>query len=82
MKEFPYSLECRLVKHTELGSHTQFIGEIVGIVADSEILGANQFPDIEKVRPMLWGSFGSNAYYSVGEILEKAFSSGKDLIKD
>jgi len=36
-----------------------FIGEIIGMVADSEVLNPNQLPDIEKVRPMLWGSFGS-----------------------
>jgi hypothetical protein len=32
-----------------------FIGEIVGMVADSEVLNPNQLPDIEKVRPMLFG---------------------------
>jgi hypothetical protein len=56
-----------------------FIGEIVGMVADSEVLSANQLPDIEKVRPMLWGSFGSMAYYKVGDKLGNAFSVGNEL---
>ena len=55
-----------------------FIGEIIGIVADSEVL-TNQLSDIEKVRPMLWGSFGSMAYYNIGSKLGGAFSSGKPL---
>lgn len=81
VKEFPYSLECKLVKHVQLGSHTMFVGEIVGIQADSEILTPNNLPDIEKVRPMLWGSFGNNAYYNVGAKLGNAFSVGNELLK-
>lgn len=79
VKEFPYSLECRLARQVDLGLHTMFIGEILGIVADSAVLNENQLPDIEKVRPMLWGSYGSMAYYTVGEKLGAAFSVGKEL---
>ena len=39
VKEFPYALECKLVKQVDLGTHTMFIGEIVGMIAESEILG-------------------------------------------
>jgi flavin reductase (DIM6/NTAB) family NADH-FMN oxidoreductase RutF len=79
VEEFPYALECRLVRQVELGLHTMFIGEIVGMVADSEILSPNQFPDIEKVRPILWGSFGTMAYHGIGAKLGNAFSVGKEL---
>jgi flavin reductase (DIM6/NTAB) family NADH-FMN oxidoreductase RutF len=77
--EFPYALECQLTRQIDLGSHTMFIGEIVGIVADGEVLNPSQLPDIEKVRPMLWGSFGSMAYYNVGSKLGNTFSVGKEL---
>jgi flavin reductase (DIM6/NTAB) family NADH-FMN oxidoreductase RutF len=77
--EFPYALECRLLKQIDLGMHTMFIGEIVGMVADSEVLSPNRLPDIEKVRPMLYGSSGSMAYYGIGDKLGKAFSVGKEL---
>ncbi len=80
VKEFPYALECKLVRQVEIGSHTMFVGEIIGIVADREVLNAHQLPDIEKVRPMLFGSFGSMAYYGIGDKLGAAFSIGKDLI--
>jgi flavin reductase (DIM6/NTAB) family NADH-FMN oxidoreductase RutF len=79
VKEFPYALECKLVRQVDLGSHTMFIGEIVGLVADGEVLGPHQVPDIEKVRPMLWGSFGSMAYYGIGDKLASAFSVGNEL---
>ncbi len=79
VKEFPYALECKLIKQVDVGTHTMFIGEIIGMVADSEVLSPNQLPDIEKVRPMLWGSFGSMAYYGVGDNLGDAFSVGKEL---
>src|SRR5512136_502269 len=79
VREFPYALECRLVKQIDLGSHTMFIGEIVGMVADGEVLNPQQLPDIEKVRPMLWGSFGSMAYYNIGHKLGDAFSVGNEL---
>jgi flavin reductase (DIM6/NTAB) family NADH-FMN oxidoreductase RutF len=76
--EFPFSLECTLVKLIDLGLHTMFIGKIVGIVSDSEVLNENQLPDIEKVRPMLFGSFGSMAYYGIGRRLGSV-SVGKEL---
>jgi flavin reductase (DIM6/NTAB) family NADH-FMN oxidoreductase RutF len=82
VKEFPYTLECKLIRQVQLGLHTMFIGEIVGMVAESEVLSPNRFPDIEKVRPMLFGSFGSIAYYGIGEKLGAAFSSGYKLLKD
>jgi flavin reductase (DIM6/NTAB) family NADH-FMN oxidoreductase RutF len=80
VKEFPYSLECNLVKEVDLGRHTMFIGEIVGLVADSTVLSLNQLPDIEKVRPMLWGSFGNMAYFGIGSKLGNAFSAGNELL--
>lgn len=80
-RELPFSLECRLFQHHKLGLHTIFIGEIVGILADEDVLGANGLPDIEKTQAILYGGFGSNHYYAIGEKLGKAFSVGKNLLK-
>jgi flavin reductase (DIM6/NTAB) family NADH-FMN oxidoreductase RutF len=82
VREFPYALECKLIKEIDLGLHTMFVGEIVGMTADSNVLNPNHVPDIEKVRPMLWGSFGSMAYYNIGEKLGDAFSSGNELRRE
>jgi len=79
--EFPVALECKLVQAVELGSHTMFIGEIVGLVADGDSLNKYQLPDIEKVRPLFWGSFGSMAYYGIGTKLGNAFSAGNEILQ-
>lgn len=75
--ELPFSLECRLREHHKLGLHTIFIGEIVGIQADEDVLGPKGLPDIEKTQAILWGGMGSNHYFAVGEKLARAFSAGK-----
>ena len=79
--ELPFSLECRLFQHHKLGLHTIFIGEIVGIQADEDILGPMGLPDIEKTQAILWGGLGNNHYFAVGEKLGGAFSVGKSLKK-
>jgi flavin reductase (DIM6/NTAB) family NADH-FMN oxidoreductase RutF len=81
VKEFPYALECGLIREINLGLHTLFVGEIMGIVADNEILNSYGLPDIEKVRPILWGSFGSMAYYAVGNKIGDAFSAGNKILE-
>ncbi len=80
VEEFPYALECQLLQEIPLGSHSMFVGEIKGIYASEDCLGINQLPDLEKVRPILYGSFGSNCYYGHGEKLGTAFAVGKSII--
>jgi flavin reductase (DIM6/NTAB) family NADH-FMN oxidoreductase RutF len=75
--ELPFSLECELLEHHRLGLHTIFIGRILGIQADDDVLGARGMPDIEKTHAILWGGFGNNHYFAVGEKLGRAFSVGK-----
>ena len=81
VKEFPYALECNLIKQVELGLHTMFIGEIVGMVADSDVLNPNGTPDIEKVRPIMFSN-GNTAYYNVGSKVGDAYSIGNEIMKD
>jgi flavin reductase (DIM6/NTAB) family NADH-FMN oxidoreductase RutF len=76
--ELPFSLECQLLQHHCLGLHTIFIGQIVGIQADEDVLGPRGLPDIEKTQAILWGGFGNNHYFAVGEKLARAFSVGRE----
>lgn len=69
--EFPLVLECNVVRAEDLGLHTMFVGEIVGIKADEEAL-TNGRPDLQKIRPFLFSS-GDRGYHSVGERLVDAF---------
>jgi len=77
--EFPLSLECKLFKKIPLGSHTMFVGEIMGIVSDQNILGQNGAPDVGKAHPFVWGSSPKMGYYSLGEPVGFGFSSGKEI---
>lgn len=74
--ECPVVLECRLAATHELGSHTQFVGEIRDVKADDSVLGERGLPSVEKLRPLLYVP-GSEAYYAVGEQVAKAFSVGR-----
>ncbi len=78
VKEFPLVLECRVIHTVEVGLHTLFIGEIIDVKADPSVLDENQFPDIEKLRPILF-SPGSRVYHGVGKSLGQAFSIGREL---
>ena len=78
VNEFPMVIECRLLKTVEIGLHTQFIGEILDVKVDENVLGENGLPDMEKVKPFVFGP-ERRIYYKVGESLGKAFSIGKAI---
>ena len=64
-KECELVIECRLIKTVELGLHTMFIGEIIDVKANEEILGENGSPVPEKHRPFIW-SVGGYGFYGLG----------------
>jgi len=74
VKEFPVNVICKLYKTLEIGLHTQFIGEILDVLADEDIIGSNGFPQIEKVQPFVYDS-SSTAYYSIGHKISEAFKA-------
>jgi flavin reductase (DIM6/NTAB) family NADH-FMN oxidoreductase RutF len=74
--EFPIVLECRLLHTVEIGLHTQFIGEIVDVKADTNVLGEDGLPDILKIRPLVYDT-AHKGYHGIGPLLGKAFSVGK-----
>jgi flavin reductase (DIM6/NTAB) family NADH-FMN oxidoreductase RutF len=78
--EFPFVLECKLVQQIELGLHTQFVGEILDIKADEEVLDEKGMLDIDKVRPFFYAP-EANTYYGMGTLLGEAFSIGQVVEK-
>ena len=80
VKEFPLILECKVLDTFEIGLHTQFIGEIMDVKADEDVLGEKELPEIEKVKPILFAPENLD-YYGVGRHLGKAFSIGKQVKK-
>lgn len=80
VQEFPLVLECRLIHTLDLGLHTQFIGEIVDVKAEENVLGDNGLPAIEKVSPFSF-SPTDRGYFGLGQELGQAFSLGLQLRK-
>ncbi len=74
--EFPVVLECRLLHTVEIGLHTQFIGEIIDVKAEADVLGEDGHPDILKIKPLVYDT-GHKGYHGIGPLLGKAFSVGK-----
>jgi len=76
--EFPVVLECTLLHVIEIGLHTQFIGEIMNVKADTDLFGEDGRLDIMKIKPLIFDT-AQRGYYGIGPLLAKAFSVGKKL---
>jgi flavin reductase (DIM6/NTAB) family NADH-FMN oxidoreductase RutF len=76
VKEFPVNLICSLVLTNDLGTHTQFIGEILDVLVDEEVMDSNGLPEMEKVQPFMYDS-ASRHYYGVGRKLAAAYQAAK-----
>lgn len=76
IEEFPLSLECMVIHITEIGLHTQFIGEIMDTKVDENICDEKGVPLIGKVKPFTC-SPSEREYFAIGRSLGKGWSIGK-----
>jgi flavin reductase (DIM6/NTAB) family NADH-FMN oxidoreductase RutF len=84
--EFPLVLECALVQMHELGSHTQFVGEIKDVKVDEDCLDAAGAVDLETLSPILLAldtrdrsAAEAGGYFAYGERLGPVFSLGRSV---
>ncbi|MFH1584279.1 MAG: flavin reductase family protein, partial [Actinomycetota bacterium] len=68
IKECPINLECKVIKDIELGDHNFIVGEVVSKSFDEKILNEKGKPDINKMNLF---SYGSNRYFTIGEVIGK-----------
>jgi flavin reductase (DIM6/NTAB) family NADH-FMN oxidoreductase RutF len=80
VKEFPMILECKVIKTIEIGLHTEFVGEVIDVKAQDDVVDENNMPDFEKMKPILW-EMANGSYRKVGEPIGKSFYIGKQLAK-
>jgi len=80
VREFPAVYECQVVQVLELGSHTQFVGQVIDVKVDEAALEPDGAPDVAKARTCVFanGHHGA-AYYGLGQYLGPAFTIGKEL---
>jgi flavin reductase (DIM6/NTAB) family NADH-FMN oxidoreductase RutF len=75
VKEFPVVMECKVLHTIEIGLHTQFIGEILDVKIEEDVLGPQGVPDVEKLGVFVL----LNGYRGIGRYLGQAFSIGKEM---
>lgn len=80
LAEFPLALECKVVNVTDLGLHTQFVGEIVDVKAEEHCLDGSGRLSAELLQPFSWAPL-DNHYYALGRQVGRGFSAGK-VLKD
>jgi flavin reductase (DIM6/NTAB) family NADH-FMN oxidoreductase RutF len=64
--ECPVNLECKLTQTIPLGSHDLFIGEIVAVHVDEDLLDERGSIDYSKAKGV---AYLGNEYWSLGECL-------------
>ena len=78
--EFPLIIECKLLHSYEIGLHTMFVGEIMDVKADQEVLADDGTLDVQKLKPFFFDS-ESRQYFKLGAPLAKAFDVGRNAGK-
>jgi flavin reductase (DIM6/NTAB) family NADH-FMN oxidoreductase RutF len=73
--EFPMVLECKLIQHYQVGSHTLFIGEILDVKVDERVLSDEGKADIRLVSPIVYTP-GYQEYFGIGQSLGKSYQLG------
>ena len=67
VKEFPIVLECKVTGYHDLGSHRQFIGEVVDSKIDERLLNEEGMVNMDLFDPII---YGQGKYYSGLELIE------------
>lgn len=79
--EYPMTFHCKLVSITEEFGAYRVVGEIVETTIDEEVLDEKGLPDFLKMQPIVFED--THKYYHVlGERVGKAFSIGRELMKN
>ena len=74
--EFPMVLECRVIHHYEIGLHTHFVGEILDVKVEDDLLTEDGKVDIEKVQPFVFNP-DAGRYHGIAGFIGGAFSVGR-----
>jgi flavin reductase (DIM6/NTAB) family NADH-FMN oxidoreductase RutF len=64
--ECPVALECRVLQQLTIGAHDLFVGEVVAVQADDDVLTSQGHIDYEKARPL---AYAGGYYWRVTDLL-------------
>jgi len=74
IQECPVNLECRVINTIAIGDMEVFLGEVIEGYASPDCM-SDGAPSIKKIDPIIYSVQGE--YWSIGEMVAKAFSVGE-----
>lgn len=80
VEEFPLIFECKVIHTLEIGLHTQFVGEIIGIKGDESILNEKGMPMMDAADVFTF-SPATREYYAIKDTIGQGFAIGKKFLK-
>ena len=80
IREYPLTLECKVLEMQEQPYGLRVLGEIVNVQADESVLDEKGRIDCGKLNAFLFDQM-RNDYYAVGEKCGQAWHSGAPLLK-
>lgn len=81
IEEFPLTMECEFIEEVNTSHVHAYVGKIVNVLVEEEVLDEKGKVDPEKLNAILFDMFGSG-YYTVGEKVAKAWNAGAKLMKN
>ncbi len=64
--ECPVNIECKVTQILSLGAHDLFLGRVVAVQVDEDVLDERGEIDLVKANPLV---YGSHQYWSLGQLL-------------
>ena len=80
IEEFPLTMECEFVEEVNSETLHCYVGKIVNVLADEEVLDEKGKVQPEKLNAILFDQF-KNGYYTIGELVGKAWNAGAGIYK-
>lgn len=75
----PLTIECKVTQAVDLPTNTFFIAEMITVFTEDKFLTDGK-PDYTKIKPFVL-TMPDNNFWSLGEIVGKAWDAGKKLRK-
>ncbi len=81
IEEFPVVMECELAAEIEVENMYAIVGNILNVQAEESVLNEKEKVDPQKLNALIFDQFQAG-YYTVGEKVGQAWSSGRALIEE
>lgn len=77
----PVAVECELYKRLAIGTHTWFVGKVIEVHVDEQVLAQDGTIDVARLDPLAYAT-SAGAYHALGGAIGRAYRIGKELKGD